>query len=324
MLAEELGRVTRDGIDAALVPLRRPAGQARRHGAGRLAAEHGLLPPARRPGAARARREAAPLRRRVRRLVRLAVERHARCTTPTPSPSPTSSPADARTEQHTTRDGSDHNAHRRPDRPGPPLEAGESRARSSSSAVSATCSTPGTSPSTASSPRCSAPSSASTPGQSGLVATANLIGMAVGAVAWGTVADRIGRKKAFSITLLIFALFSVLGALSPNYRDVPRAALPRRRRPRRLHPGRLRDRQRVLAAEAAAAACSPRWTAGGRSAPRWPASRRRSLVPVAGQLALDARADGPARAAAVLGAPRRAGVADLPLADGPRGRGPRA
>lgn len=55
-----------------------------------------------------------------------------------------------------------------------------------------------------------------TAGQKGLVATANLVGMAVGAVAWGTVADRIGRKKAFGITLLIFALFSVLGALSPG------------------------------------------------------------------------------------------------------------
>jgi putative MFS transporter len=53
-------------------------------------------------------------------------------------------------------------------------------------------------------------------GQKGLVATANLIGMAVGAVIWGTVADRIGRKKAFSVTLLLFAFFSVLGALSPN------------------------------------------------------------------------------------------------------------
>lgn len=53
--------------------------------------------------------------------------------------------------------------------------------------------------------------------QRGLVATANLIGMAVGAVVWGAVADRIGRKKAFSITLLIFALFSVLGAAAPNY-----------------------------------------------------------------------------------------------------------
>jgi putative MFS transporter len=54
-------------------------------------------------------------------------------------------------------------------------------------------------------------------GQRGLVATANLIGMAVGAVAWGTVADRVGRKRAFSITVLIFAVFSVLGALSPSW-----------------------------------------------------------------------------------------------------------
>ncbi|WP_113705006.1 MFS transporter [Nonomuraea lactucae] len=53
--------------------------------------------------------------------------------------------------------------------------------------------------------------------EKGLVATANLIGMAVGAVAWGTIADRVGRKRAFSLTLLIFALFSVVGALAPNY-----------------------------------------------------------------------------------------------------------
>ncbi|WP_410653266.1 MFS transporter [Amycolatopsis sp. cmx-4-54] len=53
-------------------------------------------------------------------------------------------------------------------------------------------------------------------GAKGLVATANLIGMAVGAVAWGTIADRIGRKRAFSVTLLLFALFSVLGAFAPN------------------------------------------------------------------------------------------------------------
>ena len=54
-------------------------------------------------------------------------------------------------------------------------------------------------------------------GQRGLVATANLIGMAVGAIAFGTIADRIGRKRVFTITLMIFALFSVLGALSPNW-----------------------------------------------------------------------------------------------------------
>lgn len=56
-----------------------------------------------------------------------------------------------------------------------------------------------------------------TVGERGLVATANLIGMAVGAVMWGTIADRMGRKRAFSLTLLIFALFSVFGALAPNY-----------------------------------------------------------------------------------------------------------
>ncbi|MFG2138250.1 MFS transporter [Streptomyces sp. NPDC048650] len=54
-------------------------------------------------------------------------------------------------------------------------------------------------------------------GARGLVATANLVGMAVGAVAWGAVADRIGRKRAFSVTLLIFALFSVAGACAPTY-----------------------------------------------------------------------------------------------------------
>lgn len=54
-------------------------------------------------------------------------------------------------------------------------------------------------------------------GERGLVATANLVGMAVGAVVWGAIADRIGRKKAFSATLLIFALFSVLGTASPDY-----------------------------------------------------------------------------------------------------------
>jgi putative MFS transporter len=49
------------------------------------------------------------------------------------------------------------------------------------------------------------------------VGTANLIGMAVGAFGWGGIADIIGRKKAFSLTLLMFSIFSVAGALSPNF-----------------------------------------------------------------------------------------------------------
>jgi putative MFS transporter len=40
--------------------------------------------------------------------------------------------------------------------------------------------------------------------------------MAVGAFVWGGIADRIGRKKAFTLTLLCFSIFTALGALSPN------------------------------------------------------------------------------------------------------------
>lgn len=50
-----------------------------------------------------------------------------------------------------------------------------------------------------------------------LMGTSNLIGMALGAFVWGTVADRIGRKKAFTWTLLIFSLFTVAGSLAPNF-----------------------------------------------------------------------------------------------------------
>ncbi|GAB3651829.1 MFS transporter [Zhihengliuella somnathii] len=50
-----------------------------------------------------------------------------------------------------------------------------------------------------------------------LLSTANLIGMAVGAFAWGTIADRVGRKQAFAWTLLLFSLFTVAGALAPSF-----------------------------------------------------------------------------------------------------------
>lgn len=53
-------------------------------------------------------------------------------------------------------------------------------------------------------------------GQAAWIATANLIGMALGAFVWGGIADRIGRKKAFTLTILVFSLFTVLGAFSPN------------------------------------------------------------------------------------------------------------
>ena len=53
--------------------------------------------------------------------------------------------------------------------------------------------------------------------EAGLVGTSNLIGMAVGAFVWGAIADIIGRKRAFTLTLLMFSVFSVAGAASPGF-----------------------------------------------------------------------------------------------------------
>lgn len=54
-------------------------------------------------------------------------------------------------------------------------------------------------------------------GQAAWIATANLIGMALGAFIWGGTADVIGRKKAFTLTLLVFSIFTVAGAFSPEF-----------------------------------------------------------------------------------------------------------
>src|SRR6185503_9424578 len=54
------------------------------------------------------------------------------------------------------------------------------------------------------------------------VATGNLIGaifvgMAIGTVFWGAVADRIGRKKATIWSLVLYGLISTLSVFSPDY-----------------------------------------------------------------------------------------------------------
>lgn len=53
--------------------------------------------------------------------------------------------------------------------------------------------------------------------QAAWIATANLIGMALGAFIWGGIADVIGRKKAFTLTLLVFSIFTIAGAFSPDF-----------------------------------------------------------------------------------------------------------
>lgn len=53
--------------------------------------------------------------------------------------------------------------------------------------------------------------------QLGWLGTTNLIGMAIGAILLGGLADIIGRKKVFTYCLLFFAILSVLSAGAPNY-----------------------------------------------------------------------------------------------------------
>ncbi len=53
--------------------------------------------------------------------------------------------------------------------------------------------------------------------QAGLLVTALFVGMMVGAWLWGNVADRIGRKAVFVLTILIAAVGGLLSALAPNY-----------------------------------------------------------------------------------------------------------
>lgn len=55
-----------------------------------------------------------------------------------------------------------------------------------------------------------------TAGQMGWIGAINSIGMAVGAMAFGMLADRLGRRQVFVLTLLLFAIASGLSALASS------------------------------------------------------------------------------------------------------------
>ncbi len=56
--------------------------------------------------------------------------------------------------------------------------------------------------------------------QIGFISSAGLVGMAVGAVLSGTLADRIGRKKVFTATLIIYAIGTALCGMAWDYKSL--------------------------------------------------------------------------------------------------------
>ena len=54
-------------------------------------------------------------------------------------------------------------------------------------------------------------------GQSGLIATVTLVVSAIGGVMAGTLADRIGRVRTLMVTIAVYAIFTFLSGLAPNY-----------------------------------------------------------------------------------------------------------
>ena len=58
------------------------------------------------------------------------------------------------------------------------------------------------------------------PAQVGWIGSIGLIGMALGAVLAGTVADRIGRKQVFTITVLLYSISTGLCAVAWNYESL--------------------------------------------------------------------------------------------------------
>ena len=59
-----------------------------------------------------------------------------------------------------------------------------------------------------------------TPEQAGWIGSVGLIGMALGAVLAGTIADRLGRKRVFAATVILYSLSTGMCALAWNYESL--------------------------------------------------------------------------------------------------------
>src|SRR5438309_8153721 len=52
--------------------------------------------------------------------------------------------------------------------------------------------------------------------EAGWIGSATVIGMFIGAAGQGQFSDRLGRKSVYQFNLLLFGIFTILGAFAPN------------------------------------------------------------------------------------------------------------
>ena len=79
------------------------------------------------------------------------------------------------------------------------------------------------------------------------IGSATVFGMFIGAAGQGQFSDRWGRKIVYQFNLLLFGIFTILGAFAPTVWWLVVGALHRRHRPRRRAAARLRLRRRIFA-----------------------------------------------------------------------------
>ena len=68
--------------------------------------------------------------------------------------------------------------------------------------------------------------------EAGWIIAMSGLGTVIGAIAWGRLADRIGRKAAFSWCVLLFTVFTLASVFTPNDGWIVLAILPHLRRHR--------------------------------------------------------------------------------------------
>lgn len=73
------------------------------------------------------------------------------------------------------------------------------------------------------------------PTRAGFMVSSALFGMVFGAIFLGTLADRIGRRKAIAICIALFSIFTAAAGLTRDPRDLLYRALPCRPRHRWRH-----------------------------------------------------------------------------------------